>query len=56
MVKRLKRKWRVIEKGSGRIARNENGNPRDGGGFDSRARAEAQARAINHAYAEKKED
>lgn len=39
--------WRVVEAETGRIAKNRNGTPVDGGGFSSKSAAEAQARAIN---------
>ena len=40
-------KHRIIEKDSGRIAKTSKGNPRDGGGHASKAKAQRQARAIN---------
>lgn len=48
-------KWRIVEASSGRIAKTENDVPRDGGGHDSEDACMAQARALNQAYAEKKE-
>jgi hypothetical protein len=46
-VKREGRKFRVIEAGSGRLAKNASGGEVDGGGHDTQAKADAQARAIN---------
>ena len=39
--------WRVVEASNGRIAKNRSGSPIDGGGFSSKAQAQAQARAVN---------
>lgn len=39
-------KWRVVEADSGRIVK-RNGTSVDGGGFDSKEKAQAQAKAIN---------
>lgn len=46
-TKRRGNKTRVIEKATGRIARNKAGTPVDGGGHSSKAEAQSQARAIN---------
>lgn len=48
-VKVVKRgeKFRVVEAASGKIAKNSAGTAVDGGGSSSKARASAQARAIN---------
>lgn len=47
-VKVVKRggKYRVVEP-SGKIAKTDKGKARDGGGHASKAKAEAQARAMN---------
>jgi len=39
-------KYRVVEP-SGKLVKNKKGTPVDGGGHGSKARAQAQARAIN---------
>ena len=45
-VKKIGKKWRVVEKGNGRLARNQANTPSDGGGHNTRAEALAQVRAI----------
>ena len=45
-VQKRGKKYRIVEP-NGRLARTGNGNPRDGGGHASRAKAERQARAMN---------
>lgn len=39
-------KWRVVEADSGHVVR-RNGTSVDGGGYDSKEKAQAQAKAIN---------
>lgn len=51
-VLRMGGKWRVVHKVDGRpvafeFAKNGSGTPADGGGHDSRVKAQEQARAIN---------
>lgn len=46
-VRRRGGRYRVVEAATGRVARNRAGTAVDGGGFRSRGRAMAQARAIN---------
>lgn len=46
--------WRLVEKGTGKIAVNANGTALDGGGHEDKAKAERQAGYINAAL-EKKE-
>ena len=45
-VRKQGNKWRVVEP-SGRLVRNNSGKPVDGGGHESKTKAERQARAIN---------
>ena len=45
-VEKRGKRYRVVEPG-GKIAKTSKGNPRDGGGHASKAKANAQARAIN---------
>lgn len=45
-------KFRLVEP-SGKIAKTDKGTPRDGGGHESKAKALAQARAINAGVARK---
>ncbi len=40
-------KFRVIESGSGKVAKTAAGSAADGGGHSTQAQAERQARAIN---------
>lgn len=47
-VKKLGKKYRLVEQGTKRIARNEQGTVRDGGGHESRGKALRQKRAVNH--------
>lgn len=44
--------YRVVET-SGRLAKTENAKPRDGGGHGTKAKADAQARAINQGLSRK---
>lgn len=46
-VRKRDGKFRVVEAGTGNIARNKAGTPVDGGGHATRPGATAQARAIN---------
>ena len=48
-VKPAKRgkKWRVVEASSGNVAKNRADTAIDGGGYATRAKALAQARAVN---------
>jgi hypothetical protein len=46
-VRKRGRKFRIVESGSGKIAKNAAGTPADGGGHSSEGAAERQARAIN---------
>jgi len=46
-VKKRGNKFRVIEKGSGLIAKNKGNTAMDGGGFSSKSKATAQAAAVN---------
>lgn len=48
-VKSVKRggKFRVVEVGSGKIAKNKGGTAADGGGHGSKSRSVAQVQAIN---------
>lgn len=46
-VRKSDDKYRVVEADSGRIAKNRSGTAVDGGGYESRRKAAAQARAIN---------
>jgi len=45
-VRKRDGEFRVVEP-SGRLVRKESGTPADGGGHESRKKAQAQARAIN---------
>lgn len=40
-------KWRVIDANNGKITKNKSGTAVDGGGYSSKEKAQAQARAIN---------
>lgn len=46
-VKKVGKKYRVVDADTGGITRNKGGTAADGGGHDNKDRAEAQARAIN---------
>lgn len=46
-VKKIKGKYRVVEKNTGRILKTKKGNARDGGGHKSRAKAESQSAHID---------
>lgn len=46
-VKKVGKKWRVVEAGNGRIVKNRAGTAADGGGHRTREEALRQARAIN---------
>lgn len=54
-VKKVGKKWRVVEAASGNIARNKGGTALDGGGHESREKAVSQSRAVNMHLREKKE-
>ena len=47
VVRKQKNKFRVVESGSGKVAKNASGTAVDGGGHSSNTQAERQARAIN---------
>ena len=47
-------KYRVIEKETGKIAKNKTGTSLDGGGHKSKAAAEKQASAVNISQARKR--
>ena len=52
-TKKLRNKWRLVEKGTSKIARVEStGTPRDGGGKGGRAVRERQERIVNQKIAE----
>lgn len=51
-MRKVRGKYRVCEKGTGRIAKTKLGNPVDGGGMN-RARVGAQVGHINDAWREK---
>ena len=53
-VRKRRGKYRVVEAGSGRIAKSSKGNAADGGGHATKEKASRQARAINAAYSRKK--
>jgi len=55
-VKSVKRGkvFRVVESGSGKIAKNKAGTSVDGGGTSSKLKAQGQARAINRSQARRK--
>ena len=46
-VRKRGNKFRVVESGSGKVAKTAAGNAADGGGHATEAQAERQARAIN---------
>lgn len=46
-VKQIGMKWRVVECGTSKVVKNAKGGAVDGGGHDSKAKATAQASAIN---------
>jgi len=46
-VKKVGKKYRVVEAGTGKIAKNKKGTALDGGGHSSRAKAIAQEQAVN---------
>lgn len=53
-VRRVRGKYRLVEKGTDRLARMEaSGAPRDGGGHRSKATAHRQASYINKALRKK---
>lgn len=54
VVRKRRGKFRVVEAGSGRIAKSSKGKSADGGGHTSRDKANRQARAINAAWSRKK--
>ena len=47
VVRKRGGKFRVVESGSGKVAKTAGGGSADGGGHTTEARAERQARAIN---------
>ena len=51
-VMKLNNKYRVVEP-NGTIVKNAKGGPVDGGGHSTRAKAQAQASAINASQAER---
>lgn len=51
-VERRSGKYRVVEP-DGSIAKGSQGGARDGGGHESKAKADAQARAINRSISKK---
>ncbi len=53
IVRRRRGKFRVVEAGSGHIAKSSKGNAADGGGHIVKAKADRQARAINAAWTRK---
>jgi len=46
-VRKSGKLWRVVESSTGAITKSSNGKAKDGGGHSSKAKASAQARAIN---------
>jgi len=52
-VRQIGRKYRVVEADSGAVATGSKGNPRDGGGHQSEAKAKRQAAIINAHLAKK---
>jgi|GEM_PF-1159456 len=46
-------KWRLFERDTGRLARNDHGTPLDGGGHIDKGKAARQERAINESLAKK---
>lgn len=53
-VRKRGKKFRVVEKASGRIAKTNLGNAKDGGGQTVKVIAERQARAINEGRKKKR--
>lgn len=47
MVRKMGNKYRVVEKSTGQVAKNDAGTPVDGGGHGSAGAAARQASAIN---------
>lgn len=47
VVRKRGKRWRLVNKRTGRIEKTPSGQPRDGGGHGSKEKAAAQARAIN---------
>lgn len=47
VVKKIKGKFRVVDKDTGKVTKNRKGTAVDGGGFDSKDAADAQMSAIN---------
>lgn len=47
-VRKRGKKYRVVEKSSGKIAKNKSGTALDGGGHSSKAKADKQAGAVNY--------
>lgn len=53
-VRKMKNKYRLVEKGSSKVARTQaTGSPRDGGGHRSKAKALRQAGYVNSALRKK---
>lgn len=46
MIKKIRKRWRVVEK-NGRILKNKAGTAVDGGGYINKEKARKQAAAIN---------
>ena len=53
-IKKQKGKFRIVEKATGRIAKNKAGTAIDGGGYGSEAQAKKQQAAVNISYAKEK--
>lgn len=51
LVKKIKDKFRVVDKNTGKIAKNASGTAVDGGGHSSEAKARKQQSALNISYA-----
>jgi hypothetical protein len=52
-IRKVRGKFRVVERATGRIAKTKLGNPVDGGGHRSRQKAGRQAGYINEAWKKK---
>lgn len=46
-------KFRIVESGSGKVAKNAAGGSADGGGHSTQAAADRQARAINRSLSQR---
>lgn len=53
IAKKIGDKYRIVEKATGKIAKNNAGTAIDGGGHDSEETAKSQASAVNISYARK---